>query len=120
MRNDDMFIVKGVNVFPLSVQEALLSLRPQVTGEFFIELKQTPPSDVPPKVMVEVNSDLAEATYQQVTEQVVKTIQQHANFTAQVVLVAAGDIASEHKTKRLYRTYEGDQAPVLSQLYQGA
>ena len=119
-RSDDMFIVKGVNVFPLSVQEALLSLRPQVTGEFFIELEHTPPSDVPPKVMVEVNSDLAVAAYQQVTEQVVKTIQQHANFTAQVVLVAAGDIASEHKTKRLYRTYEGDQAPLLSELFQGA
>jgi len=54
-RSDDMFIVKSVNVFPLSAQEALLSLRPQVTGEFFIELEQTPPSDVPPKIMVEVS-----------------------------------------------------------------
>ena len=32
-RSDDMFIVKGMNIFPLSVQESLLLLRPEVTGE---------------------------------------------------------------------------------------
>ena len=42
-RSDDMFIVKGMNVFPLSVQESLLPMRPEVSGEFFIVLDSAPP-----------------------------------------------------------------------------
>ena len=53
-RSDDMFIVKGVNVFPLGVQEALLTLRPSITGEFFIELPKAPPVDSAPYLYLEI------------------------------------------------------------------
>ena len=119
-RSDDMFIVKGVNVFPLSVQEALLSLRPQVTGEFIIQLDYAPPTDIPPTVYVEVSHDVPVNEYDDIEREVVKVISQHANFSANVVLVAPGIIASEHKTKRLYRVYEGDITPQLFPLSKGA
>jgi phenylacetate-CoA ligase len=47
-RSDDMFIVKGMNIFPLTVQESLLLLRPEVTGEFFIVLDSAPPINYSP------------------------------------------------------------------------
>ena len=56
-RSDDMFIVKGVNVFPLGVQEALLSLVPKITAEFFILLGQAPPIDYAPQVYLEVTKE---------------------------------------------------------------
>lgn len=119
-RSDDMFIVKGVNVFPLSVQEALLSLRPKVTGEFIIQLDYVPPTDIPPTVCVEVSNEVPQSDHEQVRIEVAKAIAKHANFTPNVVLVPSGTIASEHKTKRLYRVYEGEQAPQLTQLAKGA
>jgi phenylacetate-CoA ligase len=52
-RSDDMFIVKGVNVFPLAVHETLLAHRPDITGEFCIVLGKTPPIDYAPQVFEE-------------------------------------------------------------------
>ncbi len=115
-RSDDMFIVKGVNVFPLSVQEALLSLRPRVTGEFVIQLEHVPPTDIPPTVCVEISNDVPITEHQSLIQDIVAVISKHANFTPRVILVSPGSIASEHKTKRLYRVYEGDQTPALMPL----
>ena len=60
-RSDDMFIVKGMNIFPLSVQESLLLLRPEVTGEFFIILDSAPPIDDSPRICVEIAEGLPPA-----------------------------------------------------------
>ena len=108
-----MFIVKGVNVFPMSVQEALLSLRPEITGEFHIILKDAPPINYSPVIEVEVASDFPENRYTDLIDTVIAAIQQRSNFTAQINLVKQGCIATEHKTKRLYRQYLGELPPQL-------
>ena len=57
-RSDDMFIVKGVNVFPLAIQATLLGLAPRVTGEFQVVIDRPPPIDYPVPLSVEVARDV--------------------------------------------------------------
>lgn len=110
-RSDDMFIVKGVNVFPLSVQESLLLLRPEVTGEFFIVLDRSPPIDYAPKVCVEIASGLSSARRATLKQEIIEAIQKRSNFTPAIELVREGSIASDQKTRRLYRAYAGVSPP---------
>lgn len=116
-RSDDMFIVKGVNVFPLAIQEALLKHRPEVSAEFFVELSKTPPIDYRPRLCAEVSAVVDAARYAELAQAIEATLQLRCNFRAAVELVAQGSIASEHKTRRLYRAYLGNPAPELEILY---
>lgn len=115
-RNDDMFIVKGVNIFPLSVQETLLSFRPRVTGEFFITLDHEPPIDYSPKVCVELADDVQMHEHESLINELKLSIQQRSNFTPNINFVAQGSIVSQHKTKRLYRAYAGVHPPIIQHL----
>lgn len=108
-----MFIVKGMNIFPLSVQESLLLHRPEVTGEFFIVLDRAPPSDDPPRVCVETADGLAQARLESLRQELITSIQRRSNFTPAIQFVRRGSIASEHKTRRLYRAYAGVIPPAL-------
>ena len=58
-RSDDMFIVRGINVFPLAVQDVIDQFRPALTGEFRIVLAEPPPLMTPPLLRVEHAADLA-------------------------------------------------------------
>jgi len=108
-----MFIVKGMNIFPLSVQESLLLYRPEVTGEFFIILDKEPPIDYSPRTCVEVMDGLPRARMDPLKQELVAAIQHRSNFTPAIEFVPAGSIASEHKTRRLYRVYAGVTPPAL-------
>lgn len=110
-RSDDMFIVKGLNVFPASIQKVLLSLQPSVTGEFYIILDKAPPIDYPPIIHVEVANNIPEAQQNNVARKVEATIREQLGYRTQIKLVRQGTIASEHKTRRLYRTYQGQTPP---------
>jgi phenylacetate-CoA ligase len=112
-RSDDMFIVKGMNIFPLSVQESLLLLRPEVTGEFFIILDKEPPIDYSPRICVEIANGLPTARIDPLKQEIIAAIQRRSNFTPALEFVPAGSIASEHKTRRLYRAYAGVTPPAL-------
>jgi phenylacetate-CoA ligase len=104
-RSDDMFIVRGVNVFPLGVQDILYAMRPAVTGEFRIVLDHEPPIDYAPCVLVERGDDLSD----DLAERVADAIQTRLNFTPAIELVAAESLPrAERKSKRLYRTYLGE------------
>ena len=104
-RSDDMFIVRGVNVFPLGVQDILYGMRPAVTGEFRIILDQEPPIDYAPRVLVERGDDDADDLVVRVTD----AIQERLNFTPSFELVPAESLPrAERKSKRLYRTYLGE------------
>ena len=116
-RSDDMFIVKGVNIFPLGIQEALLTHRPDISAEFFVELTQEPPIDYRPRICVEVSDGVEPNRYASLARDIETTLQRRCNFSAAVELSARGSIASEHKTRRLYRAYLGNPAPAVDILY---
>jgi len=110
-RSDDMFVVKGVNIFPSGVQKILLSLQPSVTGEFYIVLNVAPPIDYPPQIRVEVSNEADASNHAGIINEIKLTIREQLGFSANITLVRQGSIASMHKTQRLYRTYDGDQPP---------
>jgi phenylacetate-CoA ligase len=109
-RSDDMFIVKGVNVFPLAIQASLLGIAPRVTGEFRVDIDRPPPIDYPVPVAVEVARDVPGARHEDLAREVVSRLQRDVNFTASVTLVEAGSIATEGKTRRVIRSYRGEVA----------
>ena len=103
-----MFIVKGVNVFPLGVQAPLSRLRPRLTGEFRIVLDRPPPIDYAPRVLAEVARDVPEAGFAQLAAETTAAIAPDLNFSTAVELVPQGTIASENKTRRLHRAYASE------------
>jgi len=107
-RSDDMFIVKGVNVFPLSVQAVLMRLAPRVTGEFRVVIDRPPPIDYPVPLTVEVARDVPTVQHESLARDVAERLQAELNFTAAVTLVEPGTIATEVKTRRVVRTYRGE------------
>jgi phenylacetate-CoA ligase len=109
-RSDDMFIVKGVNVFPLAIQTSLMSLAPRVTGEFRVDLDRPPPIDYPVPMAVEVDADVSRDGHDALAREIVERLQRDLNFTADVTLVQPGAIAGEGKTRRVIRSYRGEVA----------
>ncbi len=107
-RCDDMFIVKGVNVFPLAVQAALSALRPRLTGEFRILLDKPPPIDTAPRIQVEIAREVSEAALADLIAETTAALRKDCNFTAAIEPVPQGTIATEKKTRRLYRIYQGE------------
>ena len=105
-RSDDMFIVKGVNVFPLGVQAVLAELRPRLTGEFQIILDRAPPIDYHPRLVVEVASDVADHAREALADEVAAAVRARLGFSVAVEFADQGAIASEHKTRRVLRPYE--------------
>jgi phenylacetate-CoA ligase len=107
-RSDDMFIVKGVNVFPLSIQASLMRLAPRISGEFRVVIDRPPPIDYPVPLTVEVARDVPVERRDELVREVVERLQRDVNFTAAVTLVESGSIATEGKTRRVIRTYRGE------------
>ena len=109
-RSDDMFIVKGVNVFPLAIQTSLMTLAPRLSGEFRVDLDRPPPIDYPVPLSVEVGADVSVDGHDALAREVVERLQRDVNFTASVTLVGPGTIAGEGKTRRVIRSYRGEVA----------
>jgi phenylacetate-CoA ligase len=109
-RSDDMFIVKGVNVFPLSIQAVLMKFAPRVTGEFRVVIDRPPPIDYPVPLTVEVARDLPAGRHEELARDVEARLRTELNFTAAVTLVESGTIATEGKTRRVIRSYRGEVA----------
>ena len=107
-RSDDMFIVKGVNVFPLSIQAVLMGLAPRVTGEFRVVIDRPPPIDYPVPITVEVAREMPAAGHAALAREVETRLKAELDFTAAVTPVAPGGIAAERKTRRVIRSYRGE------------
>ncbi len=105
-----MFIVKGVNVFPLSIQAVLMKLAPRVTGEFRVVIDRPPPIDYPVPLTVEVGREMPVDRHEEVAREIVGRLQTELNFTAAVMLVEPGTIATEGKTRRVVRSFRGEVA----------
>jgi phenylacetate-CoA ligase len=96
-RSDDMFRVRGVNVFPSAVEELM---REQGVDRFAIVLDSFP-VEPPVRILVEGvegrERELAQA------------VRARLDFTCHIA--AATLPRSEAKSKRLYRVYDGEEAP---------
>ncbi|HSK16122.1 MAG TPA: AMP-binding protein [Gaiellaceae bacterium] len=96
-RSDDMFRVRGVNVFPSAVEELL---REHGIDRFAVVLDRFPVE--PPVVVLAEGVDGRE-------EELAGAVKARLGFTCE--LRAAALPRTETKAKRLYRVYDGEEAP---------
>jgi phenylacetate-CoA ligase len=109
-RSDDMFIVKGINVYPLGVQDVIFSMRPAVTGEFQIILEERPPLTNPPLVRVEYEDHLGGEDMEALRDRLTRRIREALVFTPAIQLVPRGTLpVIERKARRLVRAYLGER-----------
>jgi phenylacetate-CoA ligase len=105
-RSDDMFIVKGINVYPLGVQDVILSMRPAVTGEFQIVLEEPPPLTHPPLLRVECEDRLGPDELERLRDRLARRVREALMFTPAIEFVPRGTLpAAERKARRLVRAY---------------
>jgi phenylacetate-CoA ligase len=96
-RSDDMFIVKGINVFPLAVAAVVDEFRPTLTGEFRLLMPSRPPLTRAPILSVE-----GPDTDPDVTRRLADRIRTVLMFQPEVRLVAPGTYPrGELKTRRV-------------------
>ena len=108
-RSDDMFIVRGINVYPLAIQDIIIGFRPQLTGEFQILLPEPPPITGEPRLRVEYSENVGPEEREAVRARLARRIREILVFTPAVDLLPPGSLGrTERKAKRLYRLYLGE------------
>ena len=85
-RTDDMFNVRGINVFPTAVQKGLLSRTDLSSGEFRILLKGEGPYDRI-DLKVEVAAGIAPSQWPDVKKTLEQTVQKYAGASASITLL---------------------------------
>ena len=100
-RNDDMIILRGVNLFPTQIEELVLGI-PDLSPHFVLELTRAGRMDAL-TVKVERRPELADETSQRAADHLVKQVKDRIGTTVEVTLVDAGTLVrSEGKLKRVY------------------
>lgn len=103
-RSDDMLKVKGVIVYPASIDSVITSLHPRVTGEFRIVIDEPPPRVVPPlRLKIEVGqcSDV-----EALERELLDAFSARLRVRPEITWVPAGTFPrAAHKTNFFERTY---------------
>ena len=100
-RNDDMIILRGVNLFPTQIEEIACEI-PELTSHFILELSKRGTMDHL-VVKVEPCEGTGDADAELAGKRLQKLIKDRAGTTVGVELVACGSLPrSEGKLKRLY------------------
>jgi len=90
-RVDDMFIVKGVNLYPSAVQDVVLGLRPATTGTLRI-LKETPEHALPGplRVRVERGPDADPSRDTELAERIERAVADLCRVRVRVEVIPSG------------------------------
>lgn len=100
-RNDDMIILRGVNLFPTQIEEIVLGIE-QLTPHFILELTREGRMDAM-AVRIERHPDLSREVCEAATEVLAKRIKVLIGSTVEVRLEEPGTLPrSEGKYKRVY------------------
>jgi phenylacetate-CoA ligase len=95
-RGDDMLIVKGVNIYPSAIKDAVARFHPRTTGIFKILLEQPPPLVKPPlKLKVEYGSGVKETERETLKKEMRRYMQENLRATPEIELVPPGSIQVE-------------------------
>jgi phenylacetate-CoA ligase len=100
-RNDDMIILRGVNLFPTQIEEIVLGVS-ALSTHFVLELTRPARMDEL-TIRIEPREDASSADIEAGVAQLISTIKIQIGSTVGVVVVAPGTLPrSEGKLKRLY------------------
>jgi phenylacetate-CoA ligase len=100
-RNDDMIILRGVNLFPTQIEELVLGIE-TLTPHFILELRREGRMDCL-AVRIERHPDLDRATCEAAAEVLRQRIKTHIGTSVDVIVAEPGELPrSEGKYKRVY------------------
>ena len=103
-RTDDMFNVRGVNVFPAAVQQAVFSRPDLASGQFRIVLQGTGPWDRIP-IRAEAAASLPAAAHEPAARELAEAVRRYTGASAEIALVPAGSLPrTAGKTALIERT----------------
>ncbi|MBT8342552.1 MAG: phenylacetate--CoA ligase family protein, partial [Desulfatitalea sp.] len=107
-RVDDMLKVKGVMVYPASIDGVITGFAPRVTGEFRIILDEPPPRVVPPlKLKVEYGEQVKENELESLAKEMEGKMHDRLKISPKIQWVPPFSLErSEGKTKFFEKTYE--------------
>jgi phenylacetate-CoA ligase len=95
-RGDDMLIVKGVNIYPAAIKDAISHFHPRTTGILKILLDQPPPLVRPPlKLKVEYGPSVMETEREKLKEEIRRYMQENLRATPEIELVPPDSIQVE-------------------------
>lgn len=101
-RNDDMVVVRGLNLFPTMVAAVVLGF-PELTGDYRITLEHPPPYDFLP-VQVERRAGRSD---EGLANRVAEALKSSLGATARVTVLDEGSLpVTEGKTRRVVRAYQ--------------
>ncbi len=106
-RTDDMLKVKGVIIYPSTVQGIVASLGTRLTGEFRIVLKSPPPRvDGTLNLQVEAAPDVPAEKWELIAREVEEKFKEKTGIRPMVKIVSAGTFPrTEHKKEFFIREY---------------
>ncbi|MEO6534024.1 MAG: phenylacetate--CoA ligase PaaK [Pseudolysinimonas sp.] len=100
-RNDDMIILRGVNLFPTQIEEIVLGID-DLSTHFILELSRPDRMDHL-TVKIEPRDNVSPADAKAAATALVDRVKVHIGSTVEVAIVAPGSLPrSEGKLKRLY------------------
>jgi len=95
-RGDDMLIVKGVNIYPASIKDAISQFHPRTTGALKILLDRPGPLVKPPLTLrVEYGEGVREAEREILKEELKKYIRDNLRVNPEIELVPPDSIRRE-------------------------
>ena len=101
-RVDDMLIVKGVNVYPSAIQDAISKFRPQVTGYFRILLDAPGPLVRPPlRLRVERGTEVNTEELDVISNAITGYLRETLRVTPLIDWVLPGSLPRESKKTEL-------------------
>jgi len=101
-RRDDMFIVRGVNVYPSAILAVIGRFRPRVTGRARV-VRTGPEVSIEPPVPVEVEVARGHESDTALAEDIEKDVRASLTFRCRVELVAEEDFGEAGYKTRLVR-----------------
>jgi phenylacetate-CoA ligase len=107
-RADDMLKVKGVMVYPASIDGVITGFCPRVTGEFRIVLTERPPRVVPPlKLKVEYGVDVKARELDALAKEIEEKMHARLKITPKIIWVPPNSLPrAAGKTNFFERLYE--------------
>ncbi|HUV59473.1 MAG TPA: hypothetical protein VMW09_05110 [Desulfatiglandales bacterium] len=107
-RSDDMLIIKGHNIYPHAIREAVSSFIPRVTGEVRIILEEPPPKALPPlKVKIEYGAGMDQRQLSELEMQIKTVLYQRIKTSAEIMWVPSNTFEkSLQKTLLFEKCYE--------------